>query len=168
MSNFRIEYIEESSLIEAFSHFDYFDPEARSNFYSCSKREHFSNEEIIEMFIADILDGNHYENLLPITDLKANMLLRQMAMTKVDHSGRKERVYSSAEAKESANLLMGFMGKSTEYYSNISFFENPHDNPGKVISYSDQLYGEHDSICFFAINTSYLVFIEQAWNFKGE
>ncbi len=86
-------------------------------------------------------------------------------MFEIDSENKKTRVYDSSEAKLVSQLLIDFVGKNTEFFTNAISIENPHDNPGRVLTSDSN--GMCDSISFWAINQKNVVFINQSWNYTG-
>lgn len=161
-----IEDLEEQYLIEVFSEDSYYDPDAPSKLYRYTKATNLTNDQIVQCFIEEILDGDTYEDLGAIRASEATILLRQMAMFRKDGK-LKQQENSSTEAKKYTKQLIDFLGVDTAYYSNVDSIDNPHDKPGFVV-HNTMLYEHHDSIFFIAVHKEYLLCIEQSWNYGGE
>jgi hypothetical protein len=149
---------EESRLLEPFSHQEYWD--SNSHIYTSSLLNTLTNEKLITNFIFEILGGEQHEAYACISKEKANILLRQMAMFEV-RANKKRQLFNVSEAKLATNLLLNFIGPKAEFFTNAQSIEQPHDNPGKVMSNDSE--STYRSICFFAINENYIVFINQYW-----
>lgn len=163
--NFIIIEDENNALLEPFSHVESWDPDAVSKIYSPLKIGKVSNEFLIQSFVNEILEEDYVEKIYLISDKKATILLRQMAMFEISSNNKKTRVYNSSEAKLASQTLISFMGKDTEFFTNVLSIDHPHDNPGRVLTEDSD--GIYDSISFWAINKKYFVFINQVWNHRG-
>ncbi len=157
--NFFEAEIDEQRLLEAFSHQAYWD--SSSLIYTSPLLHTISNEKLMALFIRDMLGGEQHKEYQFLTRGNAHILLRQLAMFNIDWKGNKTQPYNSSEAKLAAALLLDFTGPKAEYFTNAESIGNPHDNPGWVSSQDSE--STYKSICFFAINESYLVFINQYW-----
>lgn len=158
---------DDADLIEVFTDSSYSDPDESSKLFTFPDLVGLSNDELVEEFNIERLDGNEYEDLGTISSSKASDLLRQMAMFRMNEKNMKKQSYTSEEARDYTRQLLELMGKSTEYYSNVDSISNPHDNPGRVVL-NEPMYCYYDSICLIAINKERFLFLEQYWNFQGE
>lgn len=155
--NFVAVDIEENALLAPFSHQDYWDLDVESKIYISSFIGSVSNESLIKLFVKEVLKEQYYDSLRSISEKKARHLLRQMAMFEITVSNKRNRSYTSSEAKLASRLLIEFIGESADFFTNVLSIEFPHDNAGLVMSADSD--GMHDAISFFGINSEYLFFI---------
>ncbi|MDC7124331.1 MAG: hypothetical protein PQJ46_02110 [Spirochaetales bacterium] len=140
----------------------------RNNTYFISPLGKPTSEELVSYFLRQNCDQHEYSDFYKLPKADAVVLAKQMIQFECKQKMKEvslnpQRVRDDETTHRYAQQLFAFLGEDSDYFTNAERRTDPFRHPGHM-----RYNGEHiagcDSLCFLAMNHSYLIFVEQFWN----